>query len=137
MLHLGSMKLFKRAFIAIGLVLVLHVILLLTDGYAIDQIDTPMHFLGGFVMALLGLAIHQNVAGKYHAKHSPLWYRYTFVVGFAMLIGVAWEFHEYVFDQTISVWYDLQRAQHSLADTMKDFLLDWLGASVAFFWFKK
>ncbi|MCR4314554.1 MAG: hypothetical protein NUV84_04915 [Candidatus Uhrbacteria bacterium] len=131
------MKLFKRAFIAIGLVLVLHGILLLTNGYAIDQIDTPMHFLGGFVMTLLGLAIHHSVASKYHTKHSPVWYHYTFVIGFAMLIGIAWEFHEYLFDQTINSWYNLPRAQLSLADTMKDFLMDWLGASVAFFWFRK
>lgn len=131
------MKLFKRAFIAIGLVLVLHIILLLTDGYAIDQIDTPMHFLGGFVIALLGLTIHHSVASTYHAKHSPVWYRYTFVVGFAMLIGIAWEFHEYILDQTINVWYNLPRVQLSLADTMKDFLMDWLGASAAFVCFKK
>ena len=127
----------KRALVAISLVLVLHGILLLTDGYAIDQIDTPMHFLGGFVMALLGLAIHHSVASKYHTKLSPTWYHYIFVVGFAMLIGVAWELHEFVFDQTINVWYNLPRAQISVADTMKDFLMDWLGASVAFFLLRK
>lgn len=137
MLHLVGMKLFKRAFIAIGLVLVLHGILLLTNGYAIDQIDTLMHLLGGFVMALLGLAIHHAVASKYHTQHSPWWYHYTFVIGFAMLVGVAWEFHEYIFDQTINVWYNLPMSQPSLADTMKDFLMDWLGASLAFVWFRK
>lgn len=131
------MKLFKRAFIAISLVLVLHGTLLLTNSYAIDQIDIPMHFLGGLVMALLGLAIHHCVASTYHTKHSPVWYNYTFVVGFAMLVGIAWEFHEYVFDQTINVWYNLPRAQVSVADTMKDFFLDWLGASIAFLAFKK
>lgn len=131
------MKLFKRAFIAIGLVLILHAVLLLTGGYAIAHIDTPMHFLGGFVMGMLGIAIHHAEASRYHTRNCPVWYHYTFVVGFAMLMGIAWEFHEYIFDQTINVWYNLPRAQPSVADTMKDFLMDWLGASLAFFWFKK
>ncbi len=131
------MHLFKRAFIAIGLVLILHAVLLVSGGYAIDQVDTLMHFLGGFAIAMLGLAIHHAVASRYHTKHSPAWYHYTFVVGFAMLIGIAWEFHEYVFDQTINVWYNLPMSQVSLTDTMKDFLMDWLGASVAFFLLRK
>ncbi len=122
---------------AIGLVLALHAFLLLTSGYRIPQIDTPMHFLGGFVMAMLGLAIHHGVASRYHTKHSPAWYHYTFVIGFAMLVGVAWEFHEYVLDQTINAWYNLPLSQLSLTDTMKDFLMDWLGASVAFVALKK
>jgi hypothetical protein len=129
------MKLFTQAFIAIGLVLLLHGVILLTGSYEFLHTDTIMHALGGAAMGLLGLAIHQNVAGKYHAKHSPLWYRYTFVVGFAMLIGIAWEFHEYILDQTLNVWYNLPMSQLSLADTMKDFLMDWLGASIAFFLF--
>jgi len=78
------------------------------------------------------LAIHHTVASNYHTKRSPVWYHYTFVVGFAMLIGVAWEFHEYIFDQTINVWYNLSQSQLSLGDTMKDFLMDWLGATTAF-----
>lgn len=131
------MKLFKRAFIAIGLVLFVHAILLVTGWYAIYQIDTPMHFLGGFVMGLLGLAIHHGVASKYHTKHSPTWYHYTFVVGFAMLMGIAWEFHEYILDETINAWYNFPKSQVSLADTMKDFFMDLVGASMAFFVFKK
>jgi hypothetical protein len=88
-------------------------------------------------MGLLGLAIHHSVASKHHTKDAPLWYHYTFVVGFAMLIGVAWEFHEYILDQTINVWYNFPKSQVSLTDTMKDFLMDWLGASIAFLTLKK
>ncbi len=131
------MHLFKRAFVAIGLVLCVHVVLLLVNGYAIDQIDTPMHFLGGFVMAMLGLALHHFAASTSHTKPFPVWYHYLFVVGFAMLVSIAWEFQEFVFDQTVSVWFSFPKAQLSLADTMKDFLLDSLGASVAFLVFKK
>ncbi|MBI4435143.1 hypothetical protein HY630_00580 [Candidatus Uhrbacteria bacterium] len=145
------MHLFKRAFVVIGLVLGIHIILLLTNGYAIDQIDTPMHFLGGLAMGMLGLAVHHSATSKHQVELLqpnpslprrsrptwPAWYHYLFVVGFAMLVGIAWEFQEFVFDQTVSVWFDFPKAQISLADTMKDFLLDWLGASVAFFVFRK
>jgi len=131
------MKLFNRAFISIGLVLLIHGTLLITGGYAIPNMDVPMHLLGGFVMALLALAIHHNVSNTYNTSHSPVWYHYLFVVGFAMLIGVAWEFHEYILDQTINVWYSLPHSQLSLADTMKDLMNDWIGASAAFFLLKK
>ena len=131
------MKLFKRAFIAIGIVLLIHGALLATDGYSIPNMDVPMHLLGGFVMALLALAIHHAVSNKYHTNHSPAWNHYTVVVGFAMLVGIAWEFHEYIFDQTNNIWYNLPQSQPSLSDTMKDFLNDWIGATVAFILFKK
>jgi hypothetical protein len=131
------MKGFKRAFMVIGLVLLIHAALLLTGGYAISHIDTPMHFLGGFAMGLLGLAIHHTEASRYHTRHAPVWYHYSFVVGFAMLMGIAWEFHEYILDETVNVWYSLPKSQLSLADTMKDFLMDLIGASFAFFIFKK
>src|SRR3989338_1196093 len=109
------MHLFKRAFVAIGLVLCVHVVLLLTNGYAIDQIDTPMHFLGGLAMGMLGLAVHHSATSSTHTKPFPAWYHYLFVVGFAMLVGIAWEFQEFVFDQTVSVWFDFPKAQLSLA----------------------
>ena len=116
---------FKQAFLFTGGVLVIHGILLLTGGYRIPQIDVPMHLLGGFAMALFGLAIHHTVSTSYHTKHSPVWYHYTFVVGFAILIGVAWEFHEYILDNTINIWYNFPKSQPSLGDTMKDFFIGW------------
>lgn len=127
----------KATYFTIG-VLVLHGILILIGGYGYwSNVDVLMHFLGGFAMALYGLAIHHAVASKHHTKKSPLWYHYVFVVGFAMLIGVAWEFHEYILDNTVVEWFDWAPTQPSLEDTMMDFLMDWLGASVAFFWKKK
>ena len=128
---------FRRAFLSLGVVLLIHAMILATGSYAFTHVDTLMHFLGGFAVGLLGVAIHHSVARTYHTKYSPMWYHYTFVVGFAMLIGIAWEFHEYVFDQTVNVWFNLPVSQVSLADTMKDFLMDWLGASVAFFAFRR
>jgi hypothetical protein len=129
---------FKIAIYSIIGVLVLHAVLLTSGAYEIlPNIDILMHLLGGFSMGLLGMAIHHSVASKHHTMKSPIWYHYCFVVGFAMLIGVAWEFHEYILDNTVHIWYNFPITQPSLADTMADFLNDWIGASVAFFWLKK
>ncbi len=129
---------FKYAFFAICAVLVFHILLHLTDGYYwLPQIDVPMHLLGGFAIGLLGLAIHHQTATKHHNKHLPWWYHFLFVIGFVMLIGVMWEFHEWVLDQTINFWYGLPLSQPSLANTMKDLLNDWIGGVVAFWMFRK
>lgn len=129
---------FKTAFLAIAGVLLLHAVFLFGGAYnSFPNIDILMHLLGGFVMGMLGLAIHHMVASKHHNKTTPAWYHYCFVVGFAMLIGVAWEFHEYILDNTVNLWYNLPKTQPSLGDTMADFLNDWIGASVAFAWLRK
>lgn len=129
---------FKHAFLAVLIVLLFHGLLLMTDGYGrFHQIDIPMHLMGGFAMALFGLAIHHQVSTRHHNAKSPWWYHYAFVIGFAMLIGVVWEFHEFALDQTINLWYRLPISQPSLTDTMKDLLDDWIGASVAFWVFYK
>lgn len=129
---------FKKAFLAILAVIVLHIILMATGAYyAFTSMDIPMHFLGGFVMAMLGMAIHHKVSSKSHTERIPWWYHYLFVIGFAMLIGIAWEFHEYILDNTFHFWYGWPESQLSLADTMGDFVLDWIGATIAFFAFRK
>lgn len=129
---------FKTAAIATVSVVLLHVVLMLTGAYwHIANIDKPMHFLGGFVMGLFGLAIHHAVASHHHTKKSPWWYHYLFVTGFVMLIGVAWEFHEYILDNTAVLWYGWPKSQLSLNDTMADLLLDLVGGSLAFSLFKR
>jgi hypothetical protein len=128
---------FRTAFLSILGVLALHAILILTGAYfTLGWLDAPMHFLGGFSMGLFGLAIHHAVASRRHTHTVPLWYHFLFVAGFAMLVGVAWEFYEYVFDNTFAVWYGWPISQLSLEDTMGDFVMDFLGASAAFFAFR-
>lgn len=129
---------FKNAFFAILFVLVIHGILLVTQGYYfLNQIDILMHLMGGFAMSMLGLAIHHQVSTRHHNAKSPWWYHYFFVIGFAMLIGVVWEFHEFIMDQTVNFWYHLPISQPSLTDTMKDLLDDLIGATIAFWIFRK
>ena len=129
---------FKHAFFAILFVLVCHGVLILTQGYYhFKQIDVPMHIMGGFAMGMLGLAIHHQISTRYHNKTSPWWYHFIFVVGFAMLIGVGWEFYEFILDQTVHVWLQQPLSQPSLANTMKDLLDDLIGAVLAFWIFRK
>lgn len=127
---------FKKSFIAIGAVVVLHAIAIMTGIYRFTNFDAIMHFLGGFVIAMLGIAIHHAMTDKHHFK-VPRLYHLLFVLGFVMLIGVLWEFHEYILDQTLVVWYGWQKTQPSLGDTMADFLMDGIGGLVAYFVYKK
>lgn len=129
---------FSTTIYAIGGVLVLHAILMASKAYFLfEDIDIAMHLLGGFVMGMLALAIHVWVANNSKIKSVPVWYLYLFVVGFVMLIGVAWEAHEYLIDQTLTKWFDWPLSQLSLTDTMGDFLNDWLGATIAFVIFRR
>ena len=129
---------FKHAFFAILFVLAWHGVLLATDGYYyFRQIDIPMHIMGGFAMGMLGLAIHHQISTRHHNKTSPWWYHFIFVIGFAMLIGVAWEFYEFVLDQTVNTRYRLPFSQPSVPNTMKDLFDDLIGAVAAFWIFRK
>lgn len=128
---------FSFALRAILGVVLLHVIFVATDAYAFfAPLDIPMHFLGGFVMALLGMAIHHSVIKKHKIKTIPWWYHFLFVLSFSLLIGVAWELYEFIFDHTVNLWFGWFRAQLSLSDTMGDFVMDSLGAIIAFFFFR-
>lgn len=129
---------FRLPILAIISVIVIHITLLATGVYErVSEIDSLLHFAGGFVMGLLAIAIHHDMTDKHDLKRHPDWYRLLFVLGFVMLVGVAWEFHEYVLDNTAVVWWGWPKNQLDLADTMLDFLLDGAGAVVAFALFKR
>jgi len=131
------MKLQHILFLIIG-IFVLQVILISFGFYNhFPFLDIPMHFLGGFSMGLLGIYIHHAMTDKHHIKGHPDWYHILFVLGFVMLIGVAWEFHEYIIDNTAVFWWGWKSTQLSLSDTMGDLLMDAIGGVVAFFVYKK
>jgi hypothetical protein len=124
---------FKRAFRAILLVVVVHITFLALGTYdRISDIDLVLHFAGGFVIAMLGIAVHYRMVEHHGIPRIPDWYHITFVLGFVMLIGVAWEFHEYVLDNTAAIWWNWTRTQISLTDTMVDLVMDFVGGVVAF-----
>lgn len=128
----------QRAIRAIVIVVIIQAFFLAVGTYdRIPDIDILMHFLGGFVIAMLAIAIHHRMTDKHHMQGHPDWYHITFVLGFVMLIGVAWEFHEYVLDNTAVLWWGWPKNQLDLADTMLDFAMDAVGGLIAFSMFKK
>ena len=128
---------FKTAFKFTLFVIFLHILGLVFIYPAWSEFDVIMHFLGGFAMALFGLAIHHEITDKHHDRKEPIWYHYLFVIGFVMLVAVAWEFHEYLLDNTLVQWYGWAPTQLSLADTMIDFLMGLIGGTTAYLIFKK
>ena len=108
------------------------------DIYAVfPWFDNVMHLAGGFATGMLGVAIHHNITNEEHRIDTPYWYHILFVVGFVALVAVAWEFHEYLIDNTIGLWYDWPQYQLSLRDTMSDLSLGGLGGLLAAHIFKK
>ena len=64
-------------------ILVAQVVLIVFGFYNLfPSFDVPMHFLGGFSMALLGIYIHHAMTDKHHLKGHPDWYHILFVLGF-------------------------------------------------------
>jgi len=81
--------------------------------------DIPMHFLGGFFAGCLVLLIF--------SKKFPVG-RDLFLAGFfgALLIGVAWEFFEYLTGLAF-----IAQGNYTF-DTIKDYLMDSFGALFAY-----
>lgn len=134
-------------------VLAFHAIGLFYDLYVVAPwYDIPMHFLGGFAMGVLGLALvgflqAQATVGFVSSRYAELLGRFWLVIGFVAIIGIAWEWHEFLFGVVFHVdsWSEIVElltgsagpvystpAQPSVGDTMADFFFDLLGGVVAF-----
>lgn len=89
--------------------------------------DTTLHFLGGFFMAML----MANYLSEYFISKKAL-KNILIIVGATMLIGVVWEFAEYIANQIlIEPFYKYfgVRAYFmgDLDDTVNDLMMDVLG----------
>ncbi|MBU0646668.1 hypothetical protein KJ611_04355 [Patescibacteria group bacterium] len=123
---------FKTAIGGIFGVLLVHAFALVTHLYYFwEPFDIPMHFSGGLVMGLLGIAIYDYLHAEPAPNNHPHWYKYLFVISFAIMVAVFWEFHEYLLDQTIVVWMNWNQTQPSLGDTILDLLMGTIGATCA------
>lgn len=97
-----------------------------------SEVDMPMHFLGGFLAGLLGLACWATVQKRYSIKNVPVWIIGVLAICFASLIATVWEFYEFGVD-----WYYQSRGlahswhQPSLPDTIMDLFLGLVGAAVS------
>jgi hypothetical protein len=109
-------------------------------------LDIPMHFLGGYTVAILGLAIFawlserltlRTTAHK-QSKIAKFVLEGLVVIGFTMIISVAWEIWEFLMDQFATAFVERFGAtQPGIADTMHDFFNDGVGAVTAWLIWRK
>ncbi|OGL74497.1 hypothetical protein A3D73_03750 [Candidatus Uhrbacteria bacterium RIFCSPHIGHO2_02_FULL_60_44] len=84
----------------------------------VENVDFLMHFLGGVAIAW-GMVI----IVKDKKPSLSTWLRNYLAFSTTAVIGILWEFHEWVED-----YYFLTSRQPDLTDTMNDLLMDLLGA---------
>jgi hypothetical protein len=93
--------------------------------------DIPMHFVGGvFVGALFVYLFSKFYKCEYKNSFYEKVILYAMIMGFSALIGVFWEFYEFIISKTLSVVL-----QPSVFDTMKDLFFDVFGGLVVSLFF--
>ncbi len=90
--------------------------------------DMFLHFLGGLWIA--GSASYLLLANNFRLSQSAV-LNGLIIVGFSVLIGVAWEWYEY------AVAAILGTRQDPLDDVLSDLLLDMFGGVTFAFFYKK
>jgi len=128
----------KNIFLLLLGIFLFNLLLTIFGGYGVAPwMDIPMHIFGGFATAMFAMAIYTYVFSKSNRKGIPDWFPVLFILGFVMLIGVFWEFHEFILDQTAHVWVGYPLAQAGLVDTLKDLFDDFIGSVLAILVFRK
>lgn len=89
--------------------------------------DVILHFLGGFFIAMLMAHYLADIKTRSKLKN------YLIIVGAVSLIGVTWEFAEYIANQTLTepLYNNFGVRTYfigDLDDTLNDLLMDILGA---------
>lgn len=85
--------------------------------------DSVLHFVGGFATALTGLLLYRIIRATHHAHIAPRILFAGSIIFFTLSVGVLWEWYEFLHDALFQTLM-----QPTLSDTMKDLLLDTLGA---------
>lgn len=102
--------------------------------YRVPWIDIPLHFWGGALLAL-GFYWFFYRFSDYFDLDKSFSITLFFLLGWAALGGVLWEFGEFLYDNVVLSVDPVARAvQFGLADTLGDLAFDLLGAlAVALF----
>ncbi|MBI2055991.1 MAG: hypothetical protein HYT37_01295 [Candidatus Sungbacteria bacterium] len=107
------------------LLFLVNALLLLSGLYYMPKlfwIDIPMHFWGGLVVGMWAwLVFGKEVSGR------SFFYTWILVLGVVALIGVGWEFFEWIADRVLSQWYAFPRNQPNIDDVLGDLVMDLLG----------
>jgi len=97
-------------------------------------VDMPVHFLAGVFSAAIFYWFFQRFPSHFDASRH-FWVTLLMVLGWAALVGVLWEFVEFLYDFLIARYsLGLNILQFGLRDTLGDLVCDLLGAlSLAIF----
>ncbi len=137
----STMAIGLRAVLVTIFVLIVHAFAILNDVYTtIPWFDAMMHLAGGFAMGLVAVALWKALVLRAHiegrgrlASFAPMAVQFMVVLGFVAMIGIGWEWFEFVLDHTLSRFIDNYGwAQASVQDTMADFFCDLVGGFAAF-----
>lgn len=104
--------------------------------YRMPTADAVFHFLGGLFVGLFFV----DFFWKALAVERGLRRDAAIIVGLTLLVGLAWEVHEYLLDLAVGGFFkarDLDCCIGDLADTLSDLLLDALGAVAAVVWVER
>ena len=112
-------------------ILSFHILALVNFWYwSIDWLDIPMHFLGGLWVALFFFWILKK---RFVQVSQVLEGNFLLLgilsLGFVSLIGIGWEFYEFLYDKYLAEESVLFQA--GVADTIADLFFDLIGGLVA------
>ncbi len=129
---LPKRKLDRNSALAIALLpgimlIVIHGIFTVTNIYEwyFPQLDIPMHILGGASVAWAAWALVYYARSVKKLPRLPFWFGALCAVGITAIVGVVWEFYEFIHDVLTGSLFQL-----GTADTMKDLADDLLGAFI-------
>ena len=120
----------KRSLIFLVSIFVVNLVGLYYQWYLVyPWFDQTLHFLGGSFIAML----MANYLSEYFVNKNTL-KNLLIIVGVTVFIGVAWEFAEYIANQTLIEPVYIYFKVHAyfmgdLDDTVSDLLMDILGAT--------
>jgi uncharacterized membrane protein YjdF len=93
--------------------------------------DIPMHFLGGIGAALTFIWLWRKYFPDFSPSGSENLFALLLTLSFVALIGVLWEFAEFLFDFFISAGGYAKVVQQGAVDTFTDLFFDLLGGLTA------
>ena len=121
-------------FLVLCSIFIAHALTIVQGWYITHQwVDIPLHIAGGAWVAFVFFYFQRRHILLFSAL--PFWFSLLMVVGFVMLVGVAWEWLEFGFDYFFAKDNFLICAQLGLADTMGDLVMDLLGGMLVGLYF--
>ena len=94
--------------------------------WKVSWLDIVMHFLGGALVAS-AMVWWVYFSGRISLPRLSFFFTLTLILGGVALIGVLWEFFEFLVDKFITKNNYIDLLQLGVIDTMKDLFMDILG----------